>query len=144
MKPGKNVFAKALNGLRIVSIAPPPPPLHLPSPGNLVIYVVCVYILSNDVLFLEQTYLLKLHSPVWSQHDNFTSTMCTVDPVFRSSHRKCYVKKNIFKTFANFTGKYLRWSLLLIKLRLQHRGFSLIFATFLKTPILKSIEQLLL
>ena len=43
MKQGKNVFAKALNGLRIVSIATPPPPLHLPSPGNLVIYVVCVY-----------------------------------------------------------------------------------------------------
>ena len=36
---------------------------------------------------------------------------------FRSSHRRCSVKKGIFKNFANFTGKYQCWGLFLIKLQ---------------------------
>ena len=34
---------------------------------------------------------------------------------YRSSHRMCFVKKYDLKNFANFTGKHLRCSLLLIK-----------------------------
>ena len=37
--------------------------------------------------------------------------------LFRSSHRRCSVKKGVLKKFANFTGKHLCWSLFLIKLQ---------------------------
>ena len=53
--------------------------------------------------------------------------------IFTSSYRRCYVKKDVLKNFANFPGKHLCWSLTLIKLhnsnkrlqkkRLQHRCF---------------------
>ena len=33
---------------------------------------------------------------------------------FRSSHRRCSVEIGVLKSFANFTGKHLRWSLFLI------------------------------
>ena len=36
--------------------------------------------------------------------------------LFRSSHQRCSVKKGVLKTFANFTGKHLCWSLFLITL----------------------------
>ena len=39
---------------------------------------------------------------------------------------------------ANFTGKHLSWS---IKKKLQHRRFSVKFANFLRTPILKNIFE---
>ena len=67
--------------------------------------------------------------------------------LFRSSHRRCSVKKGVLKNFANFTGKHLCWSLFwnFIKNRLQHRCFPVKFAKFLRTPILKNIcERLLL
>ena len=85
------------------------------------------------------------------------------DGAFRSSHRRCFVKKGVLKNLANFTGKYLCWSLFLIKLQtwsfikkdsttgvfLWHlrnflRNFLNFFIFFL-TPILKNIcERLLL
>ena len=34
----------------------------------------------------------------------------------RSSHQRCSVRKDVLKTFANFTGKHLCWSLFLITL----------------------------
>ena len=36
---------------------------------------------------------------------------------FRSSHQRCSVKKAVLNYFSIFTGKHLRWSLLLIKLQ---------------------------
>ena len=36
--------------------------------------------------------------------------------LFRSRHQRCSVKKDVLKTFANFTGKHLCWSLFLITL----------------------------
>ena len=36
--------------------------------------------------------------------------------LFRSNHQRCSVKKGVLKTFANFTGKHLCWSLFLITL----------------------------
>ena len=36
--------------------------------------------------------------------------------LFRSSHQGCSVKEGVLKTFANFTGKHLRWTLFLITL----------------------------
>ena len=71
----------------------------------------------------------------------------------RSSHRRCSVKKEILKDFANFTWKHLCRSLFLIKLqafnfnkkRLEHRCLPVIFVKFLRTRILKNIcERLLL
>ena len=63
--------------------------------------------------------------------------------LFRSSHRRCSVKRGIFKNFANFTGKQLCWSLLqacnFIKNKLQHWCFPVKFAKFLRTSILKNI-----
>ena len=56
-----------------------------------------------------------------------------------------------YKNFANFTGKGLCWSVILIKVvknfvekRLQHRCFPLKFAKFLRTPISKNIQERLL
>ena len=52
--------------------------------------------------------------------------------LFRSSHRRCSVKKGVLKNFANFTGKHLYWSLRqacnFIKKRLQHWCFPVKFA----------------
>ena len=69
--------------------------------------------------------------------------------LFRSSHRRCSVKKGILKNFANFTGKHLFSSLLqacnFIKKKLQHWCFPVKFAKFLRTSILKNIcERLIL
>ena len=36
---------------------------------------------------------------------------------YRSSHHRCFCKKGVLKSFANFTGKHLCWSLFLIKLQ---------------------------
>ena len=65
----------------------------------------------------------------------------TVLKRIRSSHRRSYVKKDVLKNFANFTGKHLCWNLFLIKLqafrkkRLQHKYFSANFAKFLRTSV---------
>ena len=70
--------------------------------------------------------------------------------LFRSSHRRCSIKKGVLKNFANFTGKHLCWSLFLIT-DLQARNFikKILLQCFLikllRTPILKNIcERLLL
>ena len=47
------------------------------------------------------------------------------------------LKISVFKSFSNFTGKHLRWSLKacnFIKKRLQPRCFPVKFAKFLRTP----------
>ena len=74
---------------------------------------------------------------------------------FKSSHRRCYVKK-VFSKILQISRKHPCWSLFLtkfqvfrpanfIKKRLQYRYFPVKFAKFLRTPILKNIcERLLL
>ena len=63
--------------------------------------------------------------------------------VNKSSHKWCSIKKVVLKNFAIFTGKYLCWSLSFwnnfVKMRLQHRCFSMNIPKLLKTAILKSI-----
>ena len=65
---------------------------------------------------------------------------------FRSSHRRCYVKKGFLRNFPKFTGKHLCLSLFfnkvaglspktLLKKRLWHRSFPVNFAKFLRTPL---------
>ena len=75
---------------------------------------------------------------------------------FRSSHRRCYVKKAVLKNFAVFIGKYLCLSPSLIKSLikssglqeyqkgLRNRCFHVNIAKFLRTPTLKRICQQLL
>ena len=67
----------------------------------------------------------------------------------RSSHRRCSVRKGLFRNFAKFTGKHLCQSLffkkiaglrpaILFKKRLWHRCFPVNFAKFLRTPLLRN------
>ena len=59
-------------------------------------------------------------------------------------HPPVFCKKGALKNLQNFAGKYLFWSLFLIKLQAFKR-FLVKFAKFLKTHILKNIcERLLL
>ena len=45
-------------------------------------------------------------------------TSCVYN-MYRSSHRRCYFKKDVFKNFANFSEKHLCWSRFLIKLQVE-------------------------
>ena len=66
--------------------------------------------------------------------------------IIRSSCSQIFFKGGIFIKFSIFTGKYLCWSLFLIKLqaynfikkRLHHRCFHMNIAKFLKTLFLQS------
>ena len=66
----------------------------------------------------------------------------------RSSHRRCSVRKGVYRNFAKFTEKHLCQSLFfnkvaglslptLLKKRLWHRCFPLKFAKFLRPPFLQ-------
>ena len=65
-----------------------------------------------------------------------------------------FFEKSVFKSFPNFTGKHLCWSLFLKnlqaeglqlhKIRLQHKCFPVKFAKFLRTPFLTEHLQWLL
>ena len=59
---------------------------------------------------------------------------------YRSSHRKCSVKKGVLRNFGKFTGKYLCQSLFFnkvagLKKRLWHRCFPVNFAKNLRAPL---------
>ena len=69
--------------------------------------------------------------------------------IYRSSHRRCSVKKDVFRNFTKFTGKHLRQSLFfnkvaglspttLLKKRLWHRFFPVNFVKFLRTAFLQN------
>ena len=64
---------------------------------------------------------------------------------FRSSHQKCFVKKNVLRNFTKFTGKQLCKRFFfnkvadlrpatLLKKRLWYRCFLVNFVKFLRTP----------
>ena len=70
--------------------------------------------------------------------------------IFRSSHRRCSIKKAILKHFVIFTRKHLCWGVFFnevaghqncncIKKRLQHRYFLAYIRKFVRRPILKNI-----
>ena len=59
----------------------------------------------------------------------------------RSNHQRCSVRKSVLRNFAKFTGKHLCQVLFynkgpatLLKKRLWHRCFPMIFVKFLRTP----------
>ena len=69
--------------------------------------------------------------------------------VFRSSHRRCSVKKCVLENWAKFTGKHLCQyfffnkvaGLTLLKKRIWHSYFSVNFAKFLRTPFLQNTPR---
>ena len=75
---------------------------------------------------------------------------------FRSSHRRCSIRKGVLKNFAKFTAKHLCQSLIfnkvaglrpptLLKKRLQLTCFPVNFVKFLRKPIsIKHLRWLLL
>ena len=73
---------------------------------------------------------------------------------FRSSHRRCSVRKAVLGNFAKFTGKHLcqslffnkvlGWPATLLKRRLWNRCFSVNFEKFLRTSFLQSTSGRLL
>ena len=74
---------------------------------------------------------------------------------YRSSQRRCPVRKGVLRNFAKFTGKQLCQSLFLnkvaglrtatlLKKRLMHRCFPVNFAKFLRTPSLENTSRRLL
>ena len=74
---------------------------------------------------------------------------------YRSSHRRCSVRKDVLRNFEKFTGKHLCQSLFfnkvvglrpatLLKKRLWHRCFPVNFAKFLRTPFLQNTSGWLL
>ena len=67
----------------------------------------------------------------------------------RSSHQRCFLKKDVLKNFAKLTGKHLCQSFFfnnvaglrlatLLKNTLWHRCFPMNFAKFLRTPYLQN------
>ena len=78
-----------------------------------------------------------------------------VSSFFRSSHRRCSVRKGVLRNFAKFTGKHLCQRLFfnkvaglrpvtLLKKSLWHRCFPVNFAKFLRTPFLQNTSGRLL
>ena len=59
--------------------------------------------ISRELVLLNLTHKHEIHKNSKALH-------------FRSSHRRCSVKKGVLKNFANFTGKHPRCSLFSIKL----------------------------
>ena len=69
--------------------------------------------------------------------------------IFRSSHRKCFVRKGTVRNFSKFTEKHLYQSLFFIKVAdvrpptlltkiLWHKSFPVNFEKFLRTPFLQN------
>ena len=69
--------------------------------------------------------------------------------MFRSSHQRCSMKKDVLRNFSEFTGKHLCHSLCLglqlyLKKRLWHRCFPVNLEKFLRTPFLQNTSGRLL
>ena len=75
--------------------------------------------------------------------------------IYRSSHRRCSVRKGVFSNFAKSTGRQLCQSLFfnkvtglspatLLKNRLRHRCFPVNFTKFLRIPFLQNTSGRLL
>ena len=80
---------------------------------------------------------LMQKNPHWHQM-NYTSNKT----VSRSSHQRCFIKKDVLRNFTEFTGKH--WSATLLKKRLWHRCFPVNSVKFLRTPFLQNTSWRLL
>ena len=95
---------------------------------------ICVCRVKSGLVFVLRIFLLFSHQ--WTCRN-------------RSSHRRCSVKKGVFRNFAKFTGKHLCQSFFfdkvavlrpasLLKKRLWHRCFLVNFTEFLRTSFLQN------
>ena len=98
--------------------------------------------------------ILLIKFLAWGGDSQFTR-LENKDTQYRSIHRRCSVRKGVLRNFAKFTGKHLCQSLFLnkvadlrsaalLKKRLWHWCFSVIFPKFLRTPFLQSTSRKLL
>ena len=106
------------------------------------IYVIsCLHLLHNIFTNLSPLWiLLYKYFSSWEILRNYST-------IFRSSHRRCSIKKTILKHFVIFTGKHLCRGLFFnkdaghqacnfIKKRPQHRYFLANIGKFIRRPIL--------
>ena len=84
--------------------------------------------------FFEWFFLRFSTRNIWNLHD-----------ITEALVRRCSVKKVVLKIFTTFIKKHLCWSFVLvcnlIKMRLQHKCFSVNFAKFLRTISLKKTSE---
>ena len=108
--------------------------LYFPELGNLVNYkeimFPCYSSLSIKVIWVY--YLLSVnHYKFIIIHLNFPNNL-----KYRSSHRRCSVRKGVLKNFAKFTRKNLCQACNFIKKETLVQVFRVSFLNFLKTPSL--------
>ena len=94
-------------------------------------------------------------SPLWILLYNYLSSwevLGNYSTIFRSSHRRCSIKKAILKHFVIFTGKHLcrgrflnkvagHQACIFIKKRLQHKYYLADIGKFIRRPIVKNISK---
>ena len=93
--------------------------------------------------------VIKLQSFEFSVSDIIPANVQNISPLvfYRSSYRRCSVKKGVFRNFAKFTGKHLCQRLFFskfLKTSLWHRCFSVNFAKLLRIPFLQNTSEWLL
>ena len=101
----------------------------------------------NIAKSLRTTFLIEHFRWLLLNRDVFQIFMTVLffENSYRSSHRRCSVKKGVLKKFAKFTGKHLRQRpATLSKKRLWRRCFPVNFAKFLRTPFLQNTPGRLL
>ena len=93
-----------------------------------------------------QASVLKMTCNKVMTHCNNSLIHCLCKDFYKSSHRRCSVRKGVFRNFAKLTGKHLCLKLFLnkvlglrpatlLKRILCHRCFPINFSKFLRTPI---------
>ena len=73
--------------------------------------------------------------------------LIVVKVLFRSSHRRCSIKKGVLRNFTKLTRRHLCWSLFLIKLQaltLLKKRLAVNFVKFLRIPFLQNTSGRLL
>ena len=96
----------------------------------------------NVILYDSINYLLTSVSVLWWILQVSSKSFFHIETlIIWRCHRRCSIKKGVFKNFANFTGKHLWHSLFLW---LWHRGFPVNFAKFLRTLFSKNTSGWLL
>ena len=109
------------------------------------LFHVFIYCISSLQIFHLYEFFFTNNSQIWEILRNYYT-------IFRSSHRRCSIKKAILKHFVIFTGKHLCRSLFVkkvagrhacnfIKKTLQHRYCLVNIRKFIRRTILKNISK---
>ena len=99
----------------------------------------------KKTIWRGQTDTKKLKISQWLSKLTFQIYFDLKSNCIRNSHRRCSVKKGVFRNFTKFTGKNKCQSLFfliklqaLLKKRLWHRSFPVNFAKFLRKHFLQN------